>query len=114
MEFLVRCSESKFILSKETDDYPTAVAAFYNNFCDKFFEGYDTQKFREERYWCEEVDFVYKSSIPLLKFYYNKYSRLNTLPGLKPFMSLQELRNMVNDLQLTEKVNEKMIPLIFN
>lgn len=66
LEFLVRCSETKFIMSKEMDNYPEAVAAFYESFCDSFFNGFDSQSFRDDEYWTEEVDFVYKTYEPLL------------------------------------------------
>jgi hypothetical protein len=74
LEFLVRCSECKFILSKETDSYSAAITLFYNEFCENFFEGYDSQKFRDTGYWTEEVDYVYKNYEPLLRYLYSKYS----------------------------------------
>lgn len=114
LEFLVRCSETKFIMSKETSEYPEAIGSFYESYCDKFFQGFDSQVFRDGEYWTEEVDFVYKSYEPLLQFYYDRYSGKNTLPGKKPFMSLEELRQFIFNIEIDTKLNERDIPLIFN
>ena len=114
LEFIVRCSETKFIMSKETSQYQEAVSSFYDSYCDQFFVGFDSQGFRDDEYWTEEVDFVYKSYEPLLRFYYDRYSGQNTLPGKKPFMCLDELRRFIFDVKIEDKLNERDIPLIFN
>jgi hypothetical protein len=101
-------------MSKETDSYSTAISQFYQNYCENFFEGFDSQAFRDDQYWTEEVDFVYKEYEPLLKFYYDKFSGMHTLPGKKPFMSLEELRNFIFKIGIEDSINEREIPLIFN
>lgn len=87
MEFLVRCAECKYSTEKDSDDLSALLQRFYSNFCEaNFSKGYDQSEFRETKYWTEEIDYLYFTYEPLIKYFFDEYSGMKTLPGQKPFM----------------------------
>lgn len=82
MEFVVRCAECKYSAEKESEDLSVALAKFYINFCEEGFKkGFDQTDFRESRYWTEEIDFIYFTYEPLIRYFFDEYSGKKTLPG---------------------------------
>jgi hypothetical protein len=59
-----------------------------------------SEKWRVEKYFCEEVDLVLKVNKQIFLALFKKYSGKHTLPGKKPFMSLEEFRMLCNDAGL--------------
>jgi hypothetical protein len=60
-----------------------------------FMESIDSNKWRWEKYICEDVDLTLKSYLPILKAVYGQFSGRKTKPGMKPFMSLDEFEDLV-------------------
>lgn len=79
-------------------------------FCSK----YNSQEFRNERYWNEECDFVLKKYKPVVEGVYSLYSGTD-VPGKKPFVSLESFRQMcIGAGVLDEKFVERDVPVAFN
>jgi hypothetical protein len=116
MEFLVRCAECKYSSDKESEDLSMVLVKFFINFCDEHFKkgGYDQTVFREVRYWTEEIDFLYFTYEPLIKYFFDEFSGMKTLPGQKPFMCMEEFRMFLTSVKIDDKVSEREVPLIFN
>ena len=55
-----------------------------------YFDSLDTQKWRDQRYWNEEVDNLLKSHYPLFDYIFKKYGCGYLKPGEKPFMMVDE------------------------
>ena len=69
LELVVRCAECKFLITKKEKTYSDSLMRFYNAFCDSPFDGYDSQKFREEGgYWSEEVEYVFENYRTLVNY----------------------------------------------
>lgn len=52
------------------------------------------QKWRDERYWNEEVDNLYKSHFPIFDQLFKKFGCHYLRPGDKPFMMADEFMNI--------------------
>lgn len=74
LELLVRCAHNKFMLSNQEDNHYSALKRFFSEFVYKAIQGYDTQGFRDNGYWTEEVDHLYECYKPVLMHIYRKYS----------------------------------------
>lgn len=72
MELLVRCAHNKYMLSKKEDNYYSALVRFFDEYVLKAIQGYDSQEFRDQGYWSEEVDHLYECYKPVLNYIYRK------------------------------------------
>lgn len=70
--------------------------------CTTLFAKYDFQKWRDTRYWNEECDSVLKKYKGVIDGVYGKYSGAKSLPGKKPFVSLDEFRKLCIDAGLLD------------
>ena len=59
-----------------------------------FYGDLNSQKFKEERYWNEEVDNLYKSHFPIFDKLYMTFGQHYLKPGDKPFMMVDEFENI--------------------
>ena len=100
LEILVRIAMDRFIRNKICPDYETAVAKLLDVHILPVISMYSIEKWRNEEYLCEEVELVLRANIELLKALFKKYSGKYTLPGKKPFMSLEEFRTLCIDAGL--------------
>lgn len=91
MEVLVRIAEEKYIKNNVEEAYEGAVKALISDHCLPYFKQFDSQKWRNDRYWKEECDDVLKYYRPVLENVYNQFSKKKVKPGQKKFMSLEEL-----------------------
>lgn len=96
MEFLVRCSECKYDVVKEGGDLSVALENFYMMICKEHFKnGFDQKEFREQRYWTEEIDFVYFSNEPIISYFYDEYSEGSKQAGEGRFISIDGFKEFV-------------------
>lgn len=72
LELLVRCAHNKYMLSKKETTYHGALKRFFEEHILQAIQGYDSQKFRDEGYWTEEVDHLYECYKPVLLYIYKK------------------------------------------
>jgi hypothetical protein len=105
MEILMRLAfkryeESNFIISllcilaKEASSKSEAVKMMYDRNLFPHYGHMNPQKWRDERYWNEEVDNVYKSHFPILDYLYKKFGCHYLKPGDKPFMMVDEFESI--------------------
>lgn len=86
-----------------------------NEHCVPVFTQYNSQKWRDEKYWCEECDDALKKHRQILDTIYNKYSEKKVRPGEKKFMCLEELIDMCKHADLfDENFVERDVNLAFN
>lgn len=100
IEILLRVAVDKYIRSRKSISYVEAFGRLLTEHLVPVMNKFFSQKWRAEKYWVEEVDWVLKAHKPLLNSLFNRYSGKNTLPGKKPFMSLEEYRILCNDAGL--------------
>ena len=77
-------------LAKEVITKLDAIKAIYEKNLQPYFGHLNTQKWRDERYWNEEVDNIYKAHFPIFDYIYKNYGCHYLKPGDKPFMMVDE------------------------
>jgi len=55
----------------------------------------EAQQWRNERYWNEEVDNIYKSHFPIFDYMFKHYGGKYMKPGDKQFMEVDEFNEMI-------------------
>lgn len=78
---------------------------FHNNL-KPFFGELNFQKWREERYFNEEVDNIYKSHLPIFETLYKTFGCHYLKPGDKPFMMVDEFESI---FQTTNLINDNFV-----
>ncbi len=58
---MFRIAEDKYIEEIKKDSYLEAIQVLYKFHLQPFFESFDSQKWREERYFKEECELVFKT-----------------------------------------------------
>lgn len=119
LEIWVRLADQKFIQNGLASTFPEALEKTLNehvlpyvNQNDQYFV---PQKWREERYWNEEVDTVYKSYLPIAISLYRKYSGMKTKPGMKKFTCIEELQKLATDAGiLNDNLVDRDIVIAYN
>ena len=80
-----------------------------------YMETIDSNKWRWDKYICEDVDLVLKSYKRILDGIYDKYSGRYTKPGAKNFMSLEEFEDICMDGGfINETLVQREIDISFN
>lgn len=97
LEILVRIAMDKYIRNKIFNSYNQAMQRLLADHLVPIMSTYKTDKWRNEEYYKEEVDLVLKANKDIFLVIYKKYSGKNTLPGKKPFMSVEEFRQVCID-----------------
>ena len=100
LEIIIRVAADKYIRTRQCSAYTEAFARLMKEHLLPVMSKFSSQKWRLEKYWIEEVDWVLKAHKPLLLALFSRYSGKNTLPGRKAFMSLEEFRMLCNDALL--------------
>ena len=120
---LVRYQFMEFILRVAEECINKGLFQTYVEAAQKLFEDnilphikiFNWQEFRQNKYWNENCDCVYKTYLPIIQSVYKKYSGAKTKPGLKKFMCLEELFKLVNDAQLlNDRLVDRDISVFFN
>lgn len=97
MEILVRIAADRYIRNKICNTPAESIKKFIEDDLMPIMSTYTTEKWRIEEYVCEEVDLVLKANKDIFIELFKKYSGKYTLPGKKPFMSLEEFRTLCVD-----------------
>ena len=66
----------------------------------------DLQEFRDEIYWVEEVDNIFKSHLPIFEYLYKNYGGTHMKPGDQWFMTTDELESIFADSNL---INDQLV-----
>ncbi|CAG9317234.1 unnamed protein product [Blepharisma stoltei] len=100
IEIIARIANDKYVKHKIVSNAAEGIEKLTNDHLLPIITLYDTNKWRLEKYVCEDVDLVLKAYKPILDAVYKRYSGKKALPGQKPFMSLEEFRALCNDANL--------------
>lgn len=73
---------------------PEAVKMMIEKNLVPHFGELNNMKFKQERYWNEDVDNLYKSHLPIFEFLYKTFGNHYLKPGDKPFMMVDEFENI--------------------
>jgi len=101
MEILVRIANDKYVRNKICANPAEAIEKLANEHL-SVMATYDTNKWRFEKYLCEDVDLALKAHKPILEFVFSKYSGKKGLPGSKPFLALLEFRAICSDAEMVQ------------
>ena len=87
----------------------------FDEFLEPAFKRFETQTWRKERLWKEEVDYVLKVSLPTLKDIYRKFSGKIAMPGAPKYMCCLEFEQLISEANvLSDKFGVKQLSILFN
>ncbi|CAD8053199.1 unnamed protein product [Paramecium primaurelia] len=102
LEMFVRIAEDKYIKNGIAKSFEEALQWMWNDHLKEEFNKYNTQIFRDTKFWNEQCDLCMKHYKTILDSIYIRYSVKKVKPGQKPFMSLQELQEMCAHIGLNQ------------
>lgn len=115
MELLVRIAYDRYVRNKICQTAPEAIRRFFQDKMFPMLSINDSNKFRENEYFTEEIDVVLKAHKPILDSIYKIYSGRKSLPGQKPFMCIEEFRQLCIDGRLIpEKLSARYLDSCFS
>jgi hypothetical protein len=94
LEIIVRLALDKYLRKKIVASPTEAVTQLLNQDMWPTLSKYDSNKWRWERYICEEVDLVYKAHRAILDSIWTRFSIRLRKPGQKNFMCLEEFTDI--------------------
>lgn len=100
LEILVRIAHDRYIRTKQLKSISKAVTQLFDNYLLPYMTHFDSNLWRTQRFWTEDVESIFKTHKVILDAIYNKYSGRKILPGQKPFVSIDEFRDLCNEAQL--------------
>lgn len=101
-ELLVRISIDRFIRHKKCKTVTQSVNLLISNHLNSQFAALNPQTWRSEKLLNQKVDILLKAFKPVTEAAFKVYSGKKTLPGQKPFMSLDEFRMLCNDIKVVD------------
>jgi NLR family CARD domain-containing protein 3 len=100
LEVLSRLALKRYEDTKLANSKGEAIKMMYERNLYPFYGKDDPQKFRDEKYWVEEVDNIFKSHILLFEYLYKNYGGTHMKPGDTWFMTTDELESIFADAGL--------------
>lgn len=97
LEFIVRIAHDKYIRNKICFSMTEALTKLMEEHLLARLKNLSVSEWRDNEYFCEIVDVTLKAHRMILENLYTLYSGRNTAPGQKPFMSLEEFRQICNE-----------------
>lgn len=97
LEIFVRLALKKYYVSKVYGTKLEAVKRFFGIDLHHFLNKFRSYEWRENSYFCEEVEFILKDYAEELAELFRVYSGRYTLPSKPKFVSLEEFSEMVSD-----------------
>ena len=83
-------------LAKEASSKAEAIKMMHDhNLTPYYNDALDCQKWRDKRYWNEEIDNLLKSHFPLFQYMFKNYGCGYLKPGEKPFMMVDEFQRLI-------------------
>ena len=83
LEILFRIAILRYFDTKEVQTRVEAVEKLFTDHVEKYSNDINSKKWREERYWTEDVDNIYKANFSLLWHIYNTKGGKKVIPGEK-------------------------------
>lgn len=100
LEILVRIAFDKYIRTKICTSLPEAISTLMEKHFIEKFESLNSSTWRSEKYFTELTDVTLKVHKAIWEALFKKYSGRKTLPGQKPFMSVEEFRELCSEAGL--------------
>eukprot|EP00359_Climacostomum_virens_P009598 CAMPEP_0204913250 /NCGR_PEP_ID=MMETSP1397-20131031/11196_1 /ASSEMBLY_ACC=CAM_ASM_000891 /TAXON_ID=49980 /ORGANISM="Climacostomum Climacostomum virens, Strain Stock W-24" /LENGTH=869 /DNA_ID=CAMNT_0052084449 /DNA_START=77 /DNA_END=2683 /DNA_ORIENTATION=- len=94
MEIIVRLALDKYLRKKVVTSPSEAVQKMLTEDMWPILSKYDSNKWRWDRYICEDVDLAYKAHKPILDNIWSRFSIRLKKPGQKNFMCLEEFTDI--------------------
>lgn len=114
VELIIRISLDRYIRTKQLSSFTEAVSKFLNEKLGELVDIPLDNTWRSQFYATEEVDIVFKTHRPILENIYKRFSGKKTLPGQKPYMSLDEFKDLCLKAELLQTPNpERDVELCF-
>ena len=106
LEILTRLALKRYDETGISSTKAEAVKLMYEKNLYPFYSKEDPQKFRDTRYWNEEVDNIFKSHVQLFEYLYKTYGGTHMKPGDQWFMTTDELEHIFADAGL---INDQLV-----
>jgi hypothetical protein len=103
MEILVRIANDRFVRNKICKNAAEAFDKFCNENLLEVLKSYDNRISRTDEIMVEDVDYFIKAHKVIFEALFKKYSGRKSVPGQKPFMSLEEFRLLCSDTGITDE-----------
>ena len=96
-EILVRIANDRYMRPKLCSSISEALKMLINEKIGLILTQNNSSLWRHKEYLCEAVDVVLKAYKPIIDSIFKVYSGKKSLPGQKPFMCIEEFRQMCFD-----------------
>lgn len=96
-ELLVRIAHDRYLRPKIVQTITEALKLLINEKIGPSLTQNNSNTWREKEYLCETVDVILKAYKPIIDNIFKTYSGRKSLPGQKPFMCIEEFRQMCFD-----------------
>lgn len=103
VEILVRIAYDRYARNKLSDNVSGSLEKMFEENLKQGLFVHDSHIWRTQEYLNEEIDVVLKAHKPILNSIFKVYSGRKALPGQKPFMCLEEFRQLCCDGKLIPK-----------
>lgn len=100
LEILVRIANDRYIRTRKLKSTYEAVNQLFKNYLLPNMTQFNSNQWRTQKYWTEDVDIIFKAHKVILDAVYNKYSGRKAMPGQKPYISVEEFRDLCIEAQL--------------
>ena len=106
LEILTRLALKRYDETNISSTKAEAIKMMYEKNLLQYYSKDDPQKFRDTRYWNEEVDNIFKSHLQLFEYLYKTYGGTHMKPGDQWFMTTDELEHIFADAGL---INDQLV-----
>lgn len=115
IELMWRLALKRFYETKEADSESSAVELLLKKHIFPNCSQFNSQSFRDSRYWNEDCDYLYKSHYSLFDHIYTIKGGSHRLPGEKMFMAFDEFLNIFTESNLmNDQFPERDVITSFN
>lgn len=90
----MRLALKKFDETKQVETKVEAVSQLYMLHINGAYPNVDTQPWREQRYWNEDVDNTFKAHYPIFEWIFKNFGGKNKKPGERDYMMADEFDTM--------------------
>lgn len=105
IELLIRITQDRYLRNKISSSLSEGLEKLMSEKLGQNFQLNLSNNWRTQVYLTEDVDIVFKTHRPILENIYKKFSGKKTLPGQKPFMSLEEFKDLCLKADLIQTNN---------
>ena len=115
LEIFVRLAIHKYYKTKICKSKLESIQRFFGSDLKEFLNKFNSYEWREQKYFCEEVEFILKEYKEELDELFRCYSGRYTMPSKPKFVSLEEFTEMVSNSGILKlNITNKDIGKYFN